>query len=65
MILDGERRGLLTKDKTIVDATSGNTGIGLRHDRRRSAGYACETRPPKNASPSETKPHRLRRRDGV
>ncbi len=27
MILDGERRGLLTPDKTIVDATSGNTGI--------------------------------------
>jgi S-sulfo-L-cysteine synthase (O-acetyl-L-serine-dependent) len=27
MILDGERRGLLTKDKTIIDATSGNTGI--------------------------------------
>jgi cysteine synthase B len=27
MILDGERRGLLTKDKTILDATSGNTGI--------------------------------------
>lgn len=27
MILDGERRGLLTRDKTIVDATSGNTGI--------------------------------------
>src|ERR1700753_2333688 len=27
MILDGERRGLLTKDKIILDATSGNTGI--------------------------------------
>ena len=27
MILDGERRGLLTKEKTILDATSGNTGI--------------------------------------
>src|ERR671913_735264 len=27
MILDGERRGLLTKEKTIIDATSGNTGI--------------------------------------
>jgi cysteine synthase B len=27
MILDGERRGLLTRDKTIIDATSGNTGI--------------------------------------
>ena len=27
MIEDGERRGALTPDKTIVDATSGNTGI--------------------------------------
>lgn len=27
MIRDGERRGLLTPDKTILDATSGNTGI--------------------------------------
>lgn len=27
MIIDGERRGLLTRDKTIIDATSGNTGI--------------------------------------
>ncbi|HEY0319958.1 MAG TPA: cysteine synthase family protein [Pyrinomonadaceae bacterium] len=27
MILDGERRGLLQPGKTIIDATSGNTGI--------------------------------------
>ncbi|HEX8913538.1 MAG TPA: cysteine synthase family protein [Humisphaera sp.] len=27
MILDGERTGRLTKDKVVVDATSGNTGI--------------------------------------
>lgn len=27
MILDGIRRGVLTPDKTIIDATSGNTGI--------------------------------------
>lgn len=27
MISDGIQRGLLTKDKTIIDATSGNTGI--------------------------------------
>jgi cysteine synthase B len=27
MLLDGQRRGLLTKDKAIIDATSGNTGI--------------------------------------
>lgn len=29
MIEDGERRGLLTTNKTIIDATSGNTGIAL------------------------------------
>ena len=28
MIREGERSGELTKDKTILDATSGNTGIG-------------------------------------
>lgn len=27
MILDGEKTGALTRDKTILDATSGNTGI--------------------------------------
>jgi cysteine synthase B len=27
MILDGERTGKLTRDKTLIDATSGNTGI--------------------------------------
>ncbi len=27
MIEDGERRGTLTKDRTIIDSTSGNTGI--------------------------------------
>ena len=27
MIVDGERRGALTRDKTIIDSTSGNTGI--------------------------------------
>ncbi|MGQ9462923.1 MAG: PLP-dependent cysteine synthase family protein [Candidatus Fervidibacter sp.] len=27
MILDGERKGLLTPEKTILDSTSGNTGI--------------------------------------
>jgi cysteine synthase B len=29
MIADGEQRGLLTSDKTIIDATSGNTGIAM------------------------------------
>src|SRR5436190_15036208 len=27
MIEDGERRGTLTRDRTIIDSTSGNTGI--------------------------------------
>jgi S-sulfo-L-cysteine synthase (O-acetyl-L-serine-dependent) len=27
MIVDGEKRGALTRDKTIIDSTSGNTGI--------------------------------------
>src|SRR5262252_531336 len=27
MIEDGERRGLLTRDRIVVDSTSGNTGI--------------------------------------
>ncbi len=29
MIEDGERRGVLTEDKTIIEATSGNTGIAM------------------------------------
>jgi len=29
MIEDGERQGLLTAEKTIIDATSGNTGIAM------------------------------------
>lgn len=29
MIEEGERSGMLTKDKIVIEATSGNTGIGL------------------------------------
>ena len=36
MILAGERSGELTRNKTILDATSGNTGIAWRDDRRGS-----------------------------
>src|SRR5450432_4390568 len=49
MILDGERRGLLTPDKIIIDATSGNTGIAyamLAAER----GYRVKLALPKNAS---------------
>ena len=50
MILDGERRGLLTRDKILIDATSGNTGIAyamLAAER----GYRVSLALPKNASP--------------
>jgi cysteine synthase B len=50
MILDGERRGLLTRDKILIDATSGNTGIAyamLAAER----GYRLVLGLPKNASP--------------
>lgn len=49
MILDGERRGLLTKDKTIVDATSGNTGIAYAMIAA-ERGYKVKLALPKNAS---------------
>jgi cysteine synthase B len=50
MILDGERRGLLTKDKTIIDATSGNTGIAYAMIAA-ERGYKVKLALPKNASP--------------
>ena len=50
MILDGERRGLLTRDKTLIDATSGNTGIAYAMIAA-ERGYKCKIAIPKNASP--------------
>jgi cysteine synthase B len=47
MILDGEKRGLLNRDKTLIDASSGNTGIAYA--------MICASRPPmrpKNAKKS-------------
>jgi cysteine synthase B len=49
MILDGEKRGLLTKDKIIIDATSGNTGIAYAMIAAQR-GYKVALALPKNAS---------------
>ena len=49
MVLDGERRGLLTPDKTLVDATSGNTGIAYAMICA-ERGYRCKLALPRNAS---------------
>jgi len=49
MIMDGERRGLLTKDKILVDATSGNTGIAYAMICA-ERGYRVKLALPKNAS---------------
>jgi cysteine synthase B len=49
MIIDGERRGLLTKDKTIIDATSGNTGIAYAMIAA-VRGYKLTVALPRNAS---------------
>src|ERR1051326_2807079 len=49
MILDGERRGLLTRDKLILDATSGNTGIAYAMIGA-ARGYHVKLCLPKNAN---------------
>jgi cysteine synthase B len=49
MILDGERRGLLTKDKVLLDATSGNTGIAYAMIAA-ERGYRVKLALPRNAS---------------
>ena len=50
MILAGEQSGELTKDKTILDATSGNTGIAYAMIAA-ARGYKVTLTLPKNASP--------------
>jgi S-sulfo-L-cysteine synthase (O-acetyl-L-serine-dependent) len=50
MILDGEHRGLLTKNKILIDATSGNTGIAYAMIGA-ERGYHVKLALPKNASP--------------
>lgn len=49
MILDGERSGRLTPDRTIIDATSGNTGIAYAMIGA-ARGYRVKLCLPKNAS---------------
>ncbi len=50
MILDGERTGRLTKDRILLDATSGNTGIAYAMIGA-SRGYKVRLCLPANASP--------------
>ncbi len=50
MIEDGEARGLLTRGKTILEATSGNTGIGLAMIGA-VKGYSVKLVVPENVSP--------------
>src|SRR5262252_8812467 len=50
MILDGEASGALTKDRTILDATSGNTGIAYAMVGT-ARGYKVKLCVPENASP--------------
>src|SRR5208282_1489125 len=50
MILDGERRGLMTRDKILIDATSGNTGIAYAMIAA-ERGYRVKLALPANASP--------------
>jgi cysteine synthase B len=50
MILDGERTGRLTKSRTILDATSGNTGIAYAMFGA-ALGYRVKLCLPANASP--------------
>ncbi len=49
IILDGERRGNLTRDKIILDATSGNTGIAYAW-LGAARGYRVRLALPQNAS---------------
>jgi S-sulfo-L-cysteine synthase (O-acetyl-L-serine-dependent) len=50
MVLDGERRGLLTPGRTILDATSGNTGIAYAMIGA-ARGYPVRLCMPENVTP--------------
>jgi S-sulfo-L-cysteine synthase (O-acetyl-L-serine-dependent) len=49
MIEDGERRGALTKDKVLIDSTSGNTGVAYAMVCA-AKGYRCRLVMPENVS---------------
>ena len=54
MISDGERAGLLTKDKILLDATSGNTGIAYAMIGA-AKGYRVRICMPENVTPERKK----------
>jgi S-sulfo-L-cysteine synthase (O-acetyl-L-serine-dependent) len=54
MILDGIKRGLLTKDKILLDSTSGNTGIAYAMFGA-ALGYQIQLLMPENASEERKK----------
>ena len=54
MVLDGERAGALTKDKILLDATSGNTGIAYAMIGA-SRGYRVRLCMPENVTPERKK----------
>jgi cysteine synthase B len=58
MILDGEQKGLLNPDKTILDATSGNTGIAYAMIGA-ARGYKVSLCLPRNASPERKRMLRI------
>jgi cysteine synthase B len=58
MILDGERSGLLVRGKTILDATSGNTGIAYAMIGA-ARGYRVTLCLPRNASPERRRTLRI------
>src|SRR3954468_22180363 len=54
MILEGERSGALTRDKIILDATSGNTGIAYAMIGA-ARGYRVRLCMPENVTPERKK----------
>jgi cysteine synthase B len=58
MILDGEQKGKLRPDKTILDATSGNTGIAYAMIGA-ARGYKVSLCLPRNASPERKRMLRI------